>query len=365
MHSLHPLADTRSAHTCRAQQPGSLPGKWLVVRLSALGDVVLTTGVLHFLHQQYGWTFAVLTRSRYVDSLKNHPAIEHCITPVSSDLCGPGWISFCSKTATQYRGWGLLDLHVTLRSRVLRILWKGPVRQYPKYSLLRRLHVVFSHAPFRKYLEKTTVPQRYALAIEKVPPPLAALRPCISLSAEEKKTAHMLLAALFSGSSQPRPALAALHPYATHPAKCWPIRHWHTLIALLITQGWHCVVIGNTATSPLYNNTPPPECTDLTNTTNLRETCAVLSRCEVLITNDSGPMHLGTAVQTPVIGLFGPTVRAWGFFPTGENDRVLEAHCSCRPCSLHGKKSCGQQTNCMESISPEEVLAALPPRPCP
>jgi ADP-heptose:LPS heptosyltransferase len=107
---------------------------------------------------------------------------------------------------------------------------------------------------------------------------------------------------------------------------------------------------------------PLPGPRDLTNQTGLRQSAALIARSRCLVTGDSGPMHLGTAVDTPVIALFGPTTVHWGFFPSGPADRVLEPDMPCRPCSLHGGKGCGRPDPCMAAISPEEVLEALPGR---
>jgi ADP-heptose:LPS heptosyltransferase len=70
-------------------------------------------------------------------------------------------------------------------------------------------------------------------------------------------------------------------------------------------------------------------------------------------------MHLASGVQTPVVALFGPTHRAWGFFPEGVSDIVIEADEECRPCSLHGKKVCDKDQACMQSIEPQRVLQSV------
>ncbi len=70
-------------------------------------------------------------------------------------------------------------------------------------------------------------------------------------------------------------------------------------------------------------------------------------------------MHLACGVGTPVVALFGPTTRTWGFYPEGPKDVVLECDLPCRPCSLHGGKTCQRNLECMSNISPEDVLQAL------
>jgi lipopolysaccharide heptosyltransferase II len=89
---------------------------------------------------------------------------------------------------------------------------------------------------------------------------------------------------------------------------------------------------------------------------NLAETAALLGRCRSLVSSDTGPLHLATAVQTPVIGLFGSTdpLRTG---PVGRNNRVILKKLSCVPCD---KKVCPLSTRaCMSAITVENVLSEL------
>jgi len=117
-------------------------------------------------------------------------------------------------------------------------------------------------------------------------------------------------------------------------------------------------VLGQSAEGAVAGSWCPPEL-NLTNRTGLRLAAGVLARSAALVTNDSGPMHLASAVATPVVALFGPTVRAWGFYPAGERDVVLETDMACRPCSLHGGRGCARGGACLAEIRPEAVLEAV------
>ena len=70
-------------------------------------------------------------------------------------------------------------------------------------------------------------------------------------------------------------------------------------------------------------------------------------------------MHLAAGVGTPVVALFGPTTREWGFYPEGPRDVVLETGDACRPCSLHGSRRCAHSGRCMTGIAPDAVFAAV------
>ena len=107
--------------------------------------------------------------------------------------------------------------------------------------------------------------------------------------------------------------------------------------------------VRDVSTSSKTGRTSPPELT------------ALLARSRVLVTNDSGPAHVASAVGTPVVAVFGPTVPAFGYTPFGERNRIVErAGLACRPCSSHGPQVCPLgHHRCMKEIGPEAVLAAL------
>jgi heptosyltransferase-2 len=88
---------------------------------------------------------------------------------------------------------------------------------------------------------------------------------------------------------------------------------------------------------------------------------ALLSGCRALVTNDSGPGHVASAVGTPVVSVFGPTVPAFGYTPWGSRNRIVElTGLHCRPCHAHGPQVCPLgHHHCMTEIAPEQVLAAL------
>lgn len=336
----------------------------VIFRLSALGDIVLTTGVLDYWHTTRGLSFIYLTRPGPAAILGEHPAIKQIITLDGLELKGKAWLNRAGQLAREFKGLPLIDLHGTLRSRILSLRWKGPVHRYPKFGLKRRLFNQFGTNSIRLTLEETCVTQRYALALEDEPPVPDEVLPSIPLTAAEIGQGAVSLAATMgatmNGTANARwdkdrgGRIIALHPYATHPDKAWPRQHWLDLAALLTQAELPWVVIGRD-TAPLFSNDPR----DLTNRTNLRETCGLLKGADVLVTNDSGPMHLAAGVDTPVVTLFGPTAKAWGFYPQGPYDRVLEKDMGCRPCSLHGKNQCPRGKACLTSISPQETLEAV------
>ncbi|NDV18043.1 glycosyltransferase family 9 protein [Pseudodesulfovibrio sp. JC047] len=315
-------------------------------RLGHLGDVALTTGVLTHWHETRGDSFIFLTRAGNGSLLKHHPAITEVVEFSNSQLTTRAWLTIAGELATYFKGLPLIDLHGTLRSRILSARWKGAVHRFPKFGMARRLYARTHAERFRAQLEATTIPQRYSMALDETPPAAHDLVPQIYLTDEEKNDAtHQLASRKISGP------VVALHPYATHPAKQWPETHWLKLIESLEAAHIQWFVVGRNQTALMGTHAR-----DFTNQTDLRETCALLSKAAILVTGDSGPMHLACGVGTPVLALFGPTARAWGFYPAGRNDRVIEQPLDCRPCSLHGAKPCPSGFECMTGITPQSVL---------
>ena len=106
-----------------------------------------------------------------------------------------------------------------------------------------------------------------------------------------------------------------------------------------------------------------PQVRDLSGRLDLLSLAAWQRGLDCYLTNDSGPMHLAWMQRVPVVAVFGPTVRALGFFPRGESV-VLEAppevELSCRPCGLHGPQRCPRGDHaCMTSIAPERIWNAV------
>ncbi len=148
--------------------------------------------------------------------------------------------------------------------------------------------------------------------------------------------------------------LIGINPGAAYgSAKCWPPERFRALALELLKEG--CVVFfGDASIFSLVREICkglPEEAMNLAGTTSLRELACIIKDCDLLITNDSGPMHIAAAFDTPLIALFGSTdAEATG--PYGKPDAVINKHASCSPCF---KRVCPIDFRCMKEISVEEV----------
>jgi heptosyltransferase-2 len=152
----------------------------------------------------------------------------------------------------------------------------------------------------------------------------------------------------------------ALAPGSVWPTKRWPENYFFELGKILVADDYNVILIGGDADRILCERIAGEKIINAAGSFTIRESAEFLRRCSILISNDSAPMHLAGAVATPVIALFGPTVPAFGFTPHGDKNRILEKKLACRPCGVHGGRTCPIKTHeCMQSISPEQVYREI------
>lgn len=99
---------------------------------------------------------------------------------------------------------------------------------------------------------------------------------------------------------------------------------------------------------------------DLIGKTTLRDIVGVIDRCRLLIGNDSAPGHIASARMVPVVSIFGPTVRSFGYYPCGKDVVIVEKELPCRPCHHHGPDKCPEgHFRCMRDITVDDVMAGV------
>ena len=159
----------------------------------------------------------------------------------------------------------------------------------------------------------------------------------------------------------PEMSWVAMNVSARWPTKRWPAASFAEVADRLQQEGCGAVVMiggpDERADVAAVNGMMKTPAIDLAGTTTVGLLPALLSRASLLITNDSGPMHVAAAVSTPVVALFGPT-SAVRTGPCGVGHRVLATEISCRPCL---SRTCHNpvQLECLTRISHEQVFVAV------
>jgi heptosyltransferase-2 len=140
----------------------------------------------------------------------------------------------------------------------------------------------------------------------------------------------------------------------------WPLAHYRSLAEKILDTGYEIILTGASGDSWVKKGFEGIPYTDLIGKQNLIELLETLSRADLLVTHDSGPLHLADLVNCPVLGLFGPT-RPTDFRSLQENSTFIWGgeHLSCRPC-YDGKDYGNCSSNeCLKSIAPDRVFSRL------
>jgi len=157
---------------------------------------------------------------------------------------------------------------------------------------------------------------------------------------------------------------AALCPGAKHWNKRWLPERFAEVARELVHRGYKVEIHGSVSEAPIAEEVIRHAGLPITNHCgkySLRELARHLAECEIAITNDSGLMHLASALGTRTVSIFGPTVREFGFYPRSPLAVVVENKAlSCRPCTTIGSDTCPKgHFECMKGITAEMVMENL------
>jgi heptosyltransferase-2 len=311
-----------------------------------MGDVVLATSILEPLRARHPEArIEWVTHPLYAPLLEGLPEIAavHRLTRDGSD----------SALAVAARLRGRFDVAVDLQNKIRSALVARAAA--PRRLTLRRrttLQSVRSLFGDDPPLVRAHATRLYAEALVRLgvdgPGPLR-----VSLSPQ----ARALAADALRGVDAP---IVALAPGARWPTKRWPAERFAAVADALAGEGVHVVLAGGPGDREVFEAfraaARAPVAADLSFLP-LEGLAAAIARVQLLVACDSGPVHLATAVGTPVLALFGPTSPArWGPPAPG---RSLSLGLGCAPCSNHGGDFCPEgHHRCLGDLTPEAVLAA-------
>ena len=187
-----------------------------------------------------------------------------------------------------------------------------------------------------------------------IEPPSTMLFPFLTVPAVDQRTADKRL-----GNLQGKP-FVAMFPGASIAERCWGVEKFHQLAKRLIDEGLSVVVVGgkeDIATGRAIAD--GLSVLNLTGKTSLCGTAGVLNRSQLLISGDSGVLHIGVGLGIPTVSLFGPGIAAkWA--PRGKRHIVISHKLPCSPCTRFGTTPpCPIGAKCIRDIPVYEVFAAV------
>ncbi|MBM2816994.1 MAG: hypothetical protein HW421_3756 [Ignavibacteria bacterium] len=180
----------------------------------------------------------------------------------------------------------------------------------------------------------------------------------LSISQYDQKYANELLNAK---GILPENKLIAIAPGSVWETKRWQESSFQQLCSKLSIHGYKCIIIGSGEDAPICERIAQNTgAVSLAGECSIPQTISLLQRTQLLISNDSAPVHFAGLAGCPVIAIFGPTSPMFGFGPKSKNSRILgNNELSCRPCSIHGSRKCPIKTHiCMKSITADDAYNA-------
>jgi heptosyltransferase-2 len=333
--------------------------KILVAQTGFLGDLVLTTPLLQALRSQRNPDFlAVLCTPHAAELLQDSPLVDEVI-PFDKKGKDRGWGRLLNLSAhlREYRFTHVLAPHKSLRTATLLALSRIPLR------------IGFRESP-GWFLYHTTVRQdRHLHSAERILSLAGAMgveatgREGLSLriGEERKKRIAELFQTLTVADDKPL--------FGIQPGSIWATKRWvakgYAQVALAIQRnlGGQVLILGGAEDCQIADEIighGNAEIINLVGLTTLGDLMAVLKRLRLLITNDTGPMHIAVALRVPVVAVFCSTTRDLGFYPYSNRAVVVEKSLSCRPCAPHGRHRCPIGTEeCMRGLSAVDVLRGV------
>jgi lipopolysaccharide heptosyltransferase II len=316
----------------------------LVIRLSSIGDVILTTPVLEALRTRYpDARISYLVMDAFKDAIEGNPNIDRLIVFPKKKFEGISGLIRFSRRLNKNHFDLIIDLHAKLRSTVIAALIKGRVLRYKKRSLWKSLAVPLHLA---RYHVDDSIVRNYFKPLEKLN--VYFTREKLSFhftTADMDRVKHYRDFIVFA-------------PGAAVNTKQWPAENYAELGRMLQEK---IILIGaredfdgfEVIRSKIGNS-----CKNLAGQLSLKESGALISLSRYVVTNDSGPFHIARGLSKKVFVIFGPTDPK--MFDYDPNTLLIYAAAPCAPCSLHGDKACPKgHFECMRSLTPEKVYEII------
>jgi heptosyltransferase-2 len=328
----------------------------LVVQTSFLGDTVLTTPLLEYLAARD--VVDAVTTVASAALLARNPAVREVIV--------------YDKRAADRGVRGFVRMARALRARRYDVAYlaQGSVRSgaLTLAAGIRRRVGLATSAGRRFYTERVVAPDNdhHAARLLRLAmtrdtdgrePTAAMLRPRLYPGASEREAVDKLFAATESPSSP----LVVLAPGSVWATKRWP---YYPELASYLAPSARIALVGGVEDRPLADEIAAAtgaQVVDATGRLSLLGSAELIGRGDVLVTNDSAPLHLASAMGTPTVAIFGPTVPEFGFGPLAPRSRVAgHPELACRPCDRHGPQRCPLgHWRCMREISAEDVATLV------
>ncbi len=359
--------------------------KILLIKLSALGDIVHTLPVLNKLRRRYpqariDW----LVTPNFAELLASNPAINNVIAFERAEWSAPWraapYVSAARLIATlRAAEYDLvIDLQGQLRSAVFAFTSGAPVRigfDKPRADVWKTLTRPIpddakKHAwrgaregSYLAYTHHLDLPTLDMHPVERY----LALKPLLGLddspadfSFPIPPEAGLRIDGLLDYYEVAKKRFAVIAPGTNWDTKQWRVEGFAEVARHVMQNRLAAILIGTESERGICDEVArlAPGAVNLAGETTLPELAALIRRAAIAVTNDSGPMHLAVALGRDVVAIFGPTDPIWAG-PYRRDNAVIRAGVPCSPCYLRRLSECPNDHACMKDVGAATVIARV------
>ena len=333
----------------------------LIIQTAFLGDLILTIPLITGIKKAKKNCFlSVLLIPNTQEVLEGHPAVDELIVydKKGKDKTLYRFLKLIKKVRERKFDMVIIP-HRSFKSACLAFLSNIPLR------------IGFNRSQGRIFLNKVVYYDKNKHELERNLDLGSSLKINVSdkeiylpISHTEKQEAIKILKEY---GLKENDSIIGINPGSVWPTKRWFPQRYAELINSLAKMNYKSIIFGskndlavvNQITSCLLPETKE-KTANLVGKTSLKQLSALISKCQLFVSNDSASMHIAVAYRVPVIAIFGPTTPQIGFYPYGKDNLIIEKDLPCRPCGLHGGYRCKRKTHeCMKAITVDEVLEAI------
>lgn len=336
----------------------------LIIRLSAIGDVVMTTPVAKALRRAFPDAYiAWVVEDKSKDAVLGNPYVDEVIVWNRKSSSG----TRPARAVSHVRS--LIELGRKLRARKFdaAIDFQGLLKSaiVARISGARRRLGYDNAREGAALLYSTKLPMTktglrgedlYREMLRLLGVPADEMEMCFPVSDEDRACARDFIADALRSQNRSR-KIIALCPATTWAHKHWTDEGWAQLAdALALRHGALPVFLGSKADIGLIDRISALMSTDAMSTigkTTLKQAAAIIEQSDLVISVDTGLLHIANAMNRPIVGIFGPTT--WSYLGKKDSLRIVAKELSCMPCFR--RPSC-ESFDCMRTIIAHDVLSA-------
>lgn len=338
------------------------PNKILIIRLSAMGDIVMASPLIKCLRGRYPDAYICwLVQSEFAELLTTNSGLDDVITLPRGDWRSlwksRRWIQLIREMyrfgseLRQHRFDMVVDLQGLLKSGIW--AWLSSARDRIGLGSKEGSAVLMTRIIDRPNGDKRIGSEYRHIARELGCYSDDYAMQIVLSNADEQNTVQLII------KHDLNRGYIVICPFTTRPQKHWVSGYWSQLAERLrLERGLKTIILGgpeNEATGDAMARAHPVAMINMAGKTSIRQAAAIINKATLLVGVDTGLTHMGIAFRIPTIAIFGSTCP---YLQTGnENAVIIYKRLECSPCGRH--PTCGGAYTCMTSVTVDDVLARV------